>query len=33
MFECFLTATQFAKLIVQVENLIQPIEDSMRIYV
>ncbi|KAF3886265.1 MULTISPECIES: CRISPR-associated endonuclease Cas2 [Nostocales] len=33
VFECFLTATQFAKLTVQVENLIKPVEDSVRIYV
>jgi CRISPR-associated protein Cas2 len=33
VFECFLTAMQFAKLKVQVENLIKPVEDSVRIYV
>jgi len=33
VFECFLTAVQFAKLRVQVENLIKPSEDSVRIYV
>jgi len=33
VFECFLTATQFAKLQTQVETLIKPQEDSVRIYV
>lgn len=33
VFECFLTATQFAKLQTQVEKLINPNEDSVRIYV
>lgn len=33
VFECFLTAVQFAKLKVQLENLIKPAEDSVRIYV
>ena len=33
VFECFLTAVQFAKLRVQVENLIKPAEDSVRIYI
>mgnify|MGYP002777105913 CR=1 FL=1 len=33
VFECFLTAVQFAKLQVQIERLIQPQEDSVRIYV
>jgi CRISPR-associated protein Cas2 len=33
VFECFLTAVQFAKLKVQVENLIKPAEDSIRIYI
>jgi CRISPR-associated protein Cas2 len=33
VFECFLTAVQFAKLTVKVENLIKPAEDSVRIYV
>jgi CRISPR-associated protein Cas2 len=33
VFECFLTAVQFAKLQVQVERLIKPEEDSVRIYV
>lgn len=33
VFECFLTAVQFAKLQVQVERLIKPDEDSVRIYV
>ncbi|MGI0485895.1 CRISPR-associated endonuclease Cas2 [Pantanalinema rosaneae CENA516] len=33
VFECFLTAVQFAKLQVQVEKLIKPSEDSVRIYV
>lgn len=33
VFECFLTAIQFAKLQTQVEKLIKPDEDSVRIYV
>jgi CRISPR-associated protein Cas2 len=33
VFECFLTAIQFAKLQVQIEQLIKPDEDSVRIYV
>lgn len=33
VFECFLNAVQFAKLKTQVENLIKPAEDSVRIYV
>jgi CRISPR-associated protein Cas2 len=31
--ECFLTGVQFAKLQVQIERLIKPDEDSVRIYV
>jgi len=33
LFECFLTSVQFAKLQTQIENLIQPKEDSVRIYI
>ena len=33
VFECFLTAVQFVKLQLQVEKLIKPVEDSVRIYV
>ncbi len=33
VFECFLTAVKFAKLQAQVEKLINPNEDSVRIYV
>lgn len=33
VFECFLSAVQFAKLQTQVEKLIKPDEDSVRIYV
>ena len=33
VFECFLTAVQFAKLQAQIEVLIKPSEDSVRIYV
>lgn len=33
VFECFLTTVQFAKLQIQVERLIKPNEDSVRIYV
>ncbi|CAN1211664.1 CRISPR-associated endoribonuclease Cas2 1 [Tumidithrix helvetica PCC 7403] len=33
VFECFLDAKQFAKLQIQVEALIKPDEDSVRIYV
>jgi CRISPR-associated protein Cas2 len=33
VFECFLTAVQFAKLQIQIEKLIKPSEDSVRIYV
>lgn len=33
VFECFLNAVLFAKLKVQIETLIKPAEDSVRIYV
>ncbi|MBE9182539.1 CRISPR-associated endonuclease Cas2 [Oculatella sp. LEGE 06141] len=33
VFECFLTAVQFAKLQIQVEMLVKASEDSVRIYV
>lgn len=33
VFECFLTKIQFAKLKVQIEQLIKPQEDSVRIYI
>jgi CRISPR-associated protein Cas2 len=33
LFECFLTAMQFAKLQQKIENLIKPAEDSLRIFV
>ncbi|MCF4966703.1 CRISPR-associated endonuclease Cas2 [Nostoc sp. CMAA1605] len=33
VFECFLTAVQFATLQTKVEKLIKPEEDSVRIYV
>jgi CRISPR-associated protein Cas2 len=33
VFECFLNAVKFAKLKVQIETLIKPAEDSVRIYV
>ena len=33
VFECFLTGTQFAKLQTQIETLIKPEEDSIRVYV
>ncbi len=33
VFECFLTAVQFAKLQVQIERLVKPDEDAVRIYV
>lgn len=33
VFECFLTAMQFAKLQTQLEKLVKPQEDSVRIYV
>jgi CRISPR-associated protein Cas2 len=33
VFECFLTAVQFAKLQTQIETLIKPAQDSVRIYV
>ncbi|MFG6107076.1 CRISPR-associated endonuclease Cas2 [Leptothoe sp. EHU-05/26/07-4] len=33
VFECFLTGMQFAKLQTQVETLIKPDEDSVRVYV
>lgn len=33
VFECFLTAMQFAKLKVQIETLIKPSEDAVRIYI
>ncbi|BAU12851.1 CRISPR-associated protein Cas2 [Leptolyngbya sp. NIES-3755] len=32
VFECFLSAVQFAKLQVQIERLIQPDVDAVRIY-
>ena len=32
VFECFLTAVQFAKLQIQIEKLIKPNEDSVRVY-
>jgi CRISPR-associated protein Cas2 len=32
VFECFLTAKQFVQLQVQIERLIKPSEDSVRIY-
>jgi CRISPR-associated protein Cas2 len=33
VFECFLTAVQFAKLQTQMEKLVKPDEDSVRVYV
>ncbi len=33
VFECFLTAIQFTKLQIQLETLIKPDEDSIRVYV
>lgn len=33
VFECFLTAVQFAKLQIDIEKQIKPNEDSVRIYV
>jgi CRISPR-associated protein Cas2 len=33
VFECFLTAVQFASLQIQLEKLIKPDQDSIRIYV
>lgn len=33
VFECFLTAMQFAKLQAEVETLIKPSEDLVRIYI
>lgn len=33
VFECFLTATQFARLQVQLERLIKPETDSVRLYI
>ena len=33
VFECFLTAMQFAKLQISIEKLIKPDEDSVRVYV
>ena len=33
VFECFLTGMQFTKLQTQLETLIKPAEDSVRIYV
>jgi CRISPR-associated protein Cas2 len=33
VFECFLTGMQFAKLQAQMEGLIRPGEDSVRVYV
>ncbi len=33
VFECFLTGMQFAKLQTQIETLIKPDEDSVRVYV
>jgi CRISPR-associated protein Cas2 len=33
VFECFLSAVQFAKLQIQIERLIKPDEDSVRLYV
>ncbi|NJM99682.1 MAG: CRISPR-associated endonuclease Cas2 [Phormidesmis sp. RL_2_1] len=33
VFECFLTGMQFAKLQAQLETLIKPAEDSVRVYV
>lgn len=33
VFECFLSSLQFTKLQIQIERLIKPQEDSVRIYV
>jgi CRISPR-associated protein Cas2 len=33
VFECFLTSMQFAKLQIQLEKLVKPDDDSVRIYV
>ena len=33
VFECFLDAVQFAKLQTEIETLIKPAEDSVRVYV
>jgi len=33
VFECFLSVVQFARLQVQIEQLIKPPEDSLKIYV
>ncbi len=33
VFECFLSGMQFAKLQTQMEILIKPVEDSVRVYV
>ncbi len=33
VFECFLSAVQFAKLQISIEKLIKPQEDSVRVYV
>lgn len=33
VFECFLTSMQFTKLQIQLEKLVKPEEDSVRIYV
>jgi CRISPR-associated protein Cas2 len=33
VFECFLTAKQFAELQIKLEKLIKPSEDSVRLYV
>lgn len=33
VFECFLTAMQFAKLQISIEKLVKPDEDSVRVYV
>jgi CRISPR-associated protein Cas2 len=33
VFECFLTAKQFTQLQIQIESLIRPQEDGVRIYV
>ncbi|WP_197984880.1 CRISPR-associated endonuclease Cas2 [Leptolyngbya sp. Cla-17] len=33
MFKCFLTTAQFAKLQIQLEKLVEPHEDAVRVYV
>jgi CRISPR-associated protein Cas2 len=33
VFECFLSAMQFAKLKIQMDKLVKPDEDSIRIYI